>query len=132
MNSHNGFLSYLQNSTANSAHLAAHFCPALIFPQKATVRIQFLLYFWNPGLDQVEMKNVVKCWKDFLSYFTTLETSRAMTPLFLRFICIVKSSTQSILYLNIFFALSTFSRINKYLSCLSKWIDKSLTRTLNV
>ena len=28
LNSHNGFLSYLQNSTANSAHLAAHFCPA--------------------------------------------------------------------------------------------------------
>ena len=23
---------------------------------------------------QVDMKNVVKCWKDFLSYFTTLET----------------------------------------------------------
>ena len=28
LNSHDGFLSYLQNSTANSAHLAAHFCPA--------------------------------------------------------------------------------------------------------
>ena len=26
--------------------------------------------------DQVDMKNVVKCWKDFLSYFTTLETYR--------------------------------------------------------
>ena len=25
---------------------------------------------------QVDMKNVVKCWKDFLSYFTTLETYR--------------------------------------------------------
>ena len=24
--------------------------------------------------DQVDMKNVVKCWKDFVSYFTTLET----------------------------------------------------------
>ena len=29
LNSLNGFLSYLQNSTANSAHMAAHFCPAL-------------------------------------------------------------------------------------------------------
>ena len=48
LNSHDGFLSYLQNSTANSAHLAAHFCPALVCPQKATVRIQFLPYFWNP------------------------------------------------------------------------------------
>ena len=25
---------------------------------------------------QVDMKNVVKCWKDFLFYFTTLETYR--------------------------------------------------------
>ena len=47
LNSHDGFLSYLQNSIANSAHLAAHFCPALVCPQKATVRIQFLPYFWN-------------------------------------------------------------------------------------
>ena len=43
-----GFLSYLQNSTANSVHLIADFCPALVCPQKATVRIQFLPYFWNP------------------------------------------------------------------------------------
>ena len=48
LNSQDGFLSYLQNSTANSAHLAAHFCPALVCPQKATVRIKFLPYFWNP------------------------------------------------------------------------------------
>ena len=48
LNSHGGFLSHLQNSKANSAHLAAHFCPALVCPQKATVRIQFLPYFWNP------------------------------------------------------------------------------------
>ena len=45
MNSHNGFLSYLQNSIVNSAHLSAHFCPALVCPQKAAVRIQFLPYF---------------------------------------------------------------------------------------
>ena len=30
-----GFLSYLQNSTANSAHQAAHFCIVLVCPQKA-------------------------------------------------------------------------------------------------
>ena len=48
LNSYDGFLSYLQNSTANSVHLAAHFCTALVYPQKATVRIQFLPYFWNP------------------------------------------------------------------------------------
>ena len=48
LNSRDGFLSYLQNSTANSAHVAADFCPALVCPQKATKRIQFLPYFWNP------------------------------------------------------------------------------------
>ena len=48
LNSHDGFFSYLQNGTANSAHLAALFCPSLVCPQKATVRIQFLPYFWNP------------------------------------------------------------------------------------
>ena len=48
LNSHNGLLSYLHNSTANSAHLVAHFCPALVCPQNATVRIQFVPYFWNP------------------------------------------------------------------------------------
>ena len=47
-NSHDGFLSHLQNSTVNSAHLAVHFCPVLVCPQKATMRIQFLRYFWNP------------------------------------------------------------------------------------
>ena len=47
LNSHDGFLSCLQNSTANSAHLAAHLQPALVCPQKATVKIQFLPYFWN-------------------------------------------------------------------------------------
>jgi hypothetical protein len=45
---HDGFLSYLQNSTANSAHLAAHFFPALVCPEKATMRNQFIPYFWNP------------------------------------------------------------------------------------
>ena len=50
LNSHDGFLSCLQNSTANSAHLAAHFCPALVCPQNATVTIQFLPYFWNPHI----------------------------------------------------------------------------------
>ena len=28
---------------------------------------------------QVDVKNVVKCWKDFLSYFTTLETYRVIS-----------------------------------------------------
>ena len=74
LNSHIGFLSYLQNSTAHSAHSVAHFCPALVCPEKATVRIQFLLYFWNPLIKYLDMKNVVKSSKHFLGYFNTLET----------------------------------------------------------
>ena len=31
---------------------------------------------------QVDMKNVVKFWKDFLSYFTTLETYRVLCDFF--------------------------------------------------
>ena len=48
LNSHDGFLSYLQNSTASSAHLVVLFSPALVSPQEATARIQFLPYFGNP------------------------------------------------------------------------------------
>ena len=42
------FSRWLSGLPANSAHLAANFCPALVCPQKATVRLQFLPYFWNP------------------------------------------------------------------------------------
>ena len=70
-------------------------CAILQVAQKAIVRIQFISYFWN----QVEMKNVVKCWKDFLSYFTTLETYRgdALTTLvtYLVFPCFLISQTVS-------------------------------------
>ena len=45
LNSHDGFLGYMQKSTGNSAHLSAHFCPALVCPQKVTMRIQFLPFF---------------------------------------------------------------------------------------
>ena len=42
--------------------------------QIAIVRIQFFIFLKSPL--QVDMKIVVKCWKDFLSYFTTLKTYR--------------------------------------------------------
>ena len=64
-------LSYLQNGTANAAYLAAHFCPALVCPQKATVRISSI-FFESPH--QVHIKNVVKSSKHFFGYFNTLET----------------------------------------------------------
>ena len=72
---------FVQNSTANSTHLAAYFCPALVFslPSKSHREDSIsptLLEF--PHQVQVDMKNVVKCWKDFLSYFTTLETYRGL------------------------------------------------------
>ena len=40
LKSHSGFLSYLQNRTANPVNLAAIFCPVLVCPQKATVGIK--------------------------------------------------------------------------------------------
>ena len=61
--------------------MVAHFCPVLVCPQKATMRIQFLPYFWNTLKYQVYMKNVVKCCKDFLSYLTTPETCRVVHKL---------------------------------------------------
>ena len=45
LKSYGGFLSYLQDRTANSANLAALVCPALACPQKAIVGIKFLAYF---------------------------------------------------------------------------------------
>ena len=65
---------YLQNSTANSVHLAVHFSTVWVCPQKATVQIQFLSYFWNPLIKYLDMKNVVKSSKYFFGYFNTLET----------------------------------------------------------
>ena len=42
-----GFLSYLQDSTANLAHLAVIFGPVLVGLQKTIVRILFLANFGN-------------------------------------------------------------------------------------
>ena len=39
---------YLQDRTANPAHLSAIICPVLIYTQKATMEIRFPRYFWNP------------------------------------------------------------------------------------
>ena len=68
LNSYEGFLSYLQSSTANSAHQAAYFCPALVCPQNSISSI-FL-----ESTHQVDMKNVVKCYKHVFGYFNALKT----------------------------------------------------------
>ena len=48
LKSRNGFLSYLQDRTANPANPAAIICSVLVCPQKAIVRIKFPAYLWNP------------------------------------------------------------------------------------
>ena len=74
----------LQNSSRNLIHtvafwatlkanLAAILCPGLVCPQKANMKMRFLAYFLQSS-HQVDMKNVVKCCKDLLGYFNTLET----------------------------------------------------------
>ena len=73
LNFHDSFLSYVQNSTANSAHLAAHFCPSLKKPLWESNLFQFL-----ESPHQVDMKKVVKSSKHFFGYFTTLETQSDM------------------------------------------------------
>ena len=66
LNSQDGFFSYLQNST---------FFPCLGLPSKGHCENSiFSIFLESPY--QVDTKNVVKCWKDFLCYFTTLETYR--------------------------------------------------------
>ena len=78
LNSHDAFLSYLHNSTANSAHLAAHFWPCLSLPSKSHPENSISsISLESPH--HVDMKNVFKCWKDFLCYLTTLETYRDMS-----------------------------------------------------
>ena len=73
LNSHDGFLSYLQSSTANSARLAAHFCPALVLPSKRHHENSISFIFLESP-HQVDMKNVVICYKHFFGYFNALKT----------------------------------------------------------
>ena len=54
LNSHDGFLSYLQNSTANSAHLAAHFCPILAALKKPPWEFNFFHIFGIPSSSRHE------------------------------------------------------------------------------
>ena len=82
LNPHDGCFSYLQNSTANSAHLAAHFCKALVCPRKATMRIQFLPSIFLKSPHQVDMKNVVKSYTFFGISIHTLETQSDFDDLF--------------------------------------------------
>ena len=68
LKSHSGVLSYLQDSTANLAHLAVILGPVLVGLHKTIVRIQFIDIFAIPSLSR--HKNIVKYWKDFLLYST--------------------------------------------------------------
>ena len=69
--------SYLQDRTANPANLAAIFCPALVCPQQSSMIIKFFAYSLQFPC-QVGIKIDVKYRKDFLLYFTTLETYRVL------------------------------------------------------
>ena len=49
MKSHNSFFFYLQDRTANLAHLAAIFCPVLVCPQNPPWELNFFHIFGNPS-----------------------------------------------------------------------------------
>ena len=57
--------------------MPAHFCPVLVCPQKATMRIQFLSYFWNP-LIKYTWKTLSNSSKYLFGYYNTLETHSLM------------------------------------------------------
>ena len=65
LNFHDGFLSYLQNNTANSAHLA--FLPCLSLPSESHCENSISSIFLESP-HQVDVKNIVKCWKDFFVF----------------------------------------------------------------
>ena len=71
LNSHGGFLSYLQNSTADSAHLAVHL-HCLSLPSKSH-RENSISSILLESPHQVDMKNDVKSSIHFFGYFNTLE-----------------------------------------------------------
>ena len=83
LNPHDGFLSYLQNGTANSAHLASHFCPCLSLPSKSH-RENSISCIFLESLHQVGMKNVVKFYKHFFGYFSVLKTHGETLQYFLK------------------------------------------------
>ena len=64
LKSHNGFLNYLQDSTANSAHPAALFLPCLGWPSKSHHENSISCMILQSS-HQVSVKNIVKCWEDF-------------------------------------------------------------------
>ena len=69
-NSHDGFLSYLQDRTAIQAHLAAIYCPVLVCPQKSHHgKLNFILYrinsqlilsnsYWAPIIFKLSAKSI--------------------------------------------------------------------------
>ena len=65
-------LRYLQNSTAISAHLAAHFCPALVCPQKSH-RENSISSIFLESPHQVDMK---KCCQILQTLFLVFQYSR--------------------------------------------------------
>ena len=71
LNCHGGFLSCLQNSTANSAHMTTHFCPVLICPQKPLREFNFFHIFEIPSSSRPEL-----CWPMLERLFVLFYHSR--------------------------------------------------------
>ena len=91
-NSHDGFLRADQGIAKNCCQIGWIGCPILQVAQKPPWDFNFLHIFAIPsssGPHQVDMKNIVKWRKDFLLYFTTLETyrvKRRIETVFRRFV----------------------------------------------
>ena len=68
-NFHDGFLRADLGRAKNCCQIGWIGCPIFQVVQKATVKFQFLAYFCPESPHQVNMKNVVKWWKDFFVVF---------------------------------------------------------------
>ena len=65
LNSHNGFKRAAK--TAKKCCKMDWISGAILqVAQKAIMRFQFIAYFCNPLAHHVDLKNIVKCWKNFL------------------------------------------------------------------
>ena len=70
------FLRADQSRAKNCCQIGWIGCRILQVARETILRFQFLAYFCNTLSNQVDMKNIVNCLKDFMLYFTTLETYR--------------------------------------------------------
>ena len=114
------FLSYLQNRTTNSAH-GRTFSPCLSLLLKSHRENSISSIFLESPY-QIDMKIFVKCWKDFLFYFTTLETNRVCLTLL--FQCSFSAVIKVLIILTEMPSCTKWAKKSHYLTCMHQGVLK--------